>query len=686
MGKINKLDFSVANLIAAGEVVDRPSPAFKEIIENAVDSGATQITAEIRRGGVSLIRVTDNGCGIDREDLPVSILRHATSKIRTAADLENILTLGFRGEALAAISAVADLKILSRTADSEEGALLESSPGSAAQISNVACAEGTTVIIENIFANFPARQKFLKSDRTEGASCYGVAERLALSHPDISFTFISDGVEKFSTSGDGSKINTLYALYGREFTGKLIEVSNSSGSINVNGFIGNSLNNRANRALEIFFINGRFVRSRTAQAALEEAFSSYMAEGKFPVCALWIDIPAGNVDVNVHPAKLEVKFSNERPVFEAVYYAVRSALKSYTGQAELKLKDEPVNSSGFRFSASDSSIPAGRSIENSKPLTLFEGSDLNTDLSSSSAGSKDVVCSIKENKCLNYISETLFPSTSYGTHSVNLASGSVSDFYSGYSKYSVAPDNDPSSESSVSHSKNAELIEEHIVDDSDSGETRKIDTDINLSVPATTDTKKDLIPIRYVGIVFNTYIIAEREDQLLIIDKHAAHERVLYEEMANNISADSFSPQMLLVPIDLSLNSNEAASLNDYKAELVKAGFEFDISDNSVLINQIPGVLTPDQASDMLISFVGAITDGEGRDPVIDRDGIFKRSLYTAACKAAMKGGIFDGEEHLVWLCNELSRCEDIKVCPHGRAVVTVLSHNYLDRSFGRLL
>lgn len=660
MGRINKLDISVANLIAAGEVVDRPSSALKELIENAVDSGADKITVEVRRGGVAMMRVTDNGCGMSKEDVSVAVLRHATSKIKNAEDLGSILTLGFRGEALAAISAVADLRILSRTADSEDGALLESKAGSVPMVSDVGCAVGTTVIAENIFSNLPARQKFLKSDRTEAMSCYAVAEKLAMSHPEIAFTFISDGTERFATSGDGNRFNALYALFGKEFSSKLISVTGSNGAITVDGYVGNSLNNRANRGMQHFFINGRFVRSRTAQAALEEAFSSYMAEGKFPVCALWIDIPPSAVDVNVHPAKLEVKFSNEKPVFEAVYYAVRYALQSYTGKAELKLKEDP-----FRFKATQSPVAAGREVIKEKPHTLFDVSPVKE-----TATSLPTFCDVPPTPPPPDEPPAFFGSR--GNGSADLASPKPSEFYSSYEKFATSP-------------KTADYSPVRVdLPPSDNSDVFAKDADAVREDP--TKEEAPIVPIEYIGIVFDTYILGRREEELLIIDKHAAHERVIYEEMMRNLKADSEPPQMLLVPLELHIPQDHLAAVLDFADDIKAAGFEFAVDNGALVIDQIPGFLTLDAASDLIEQLAASLAEGEGQSAVIKRDTLFSRSLYSASCKAAMKGGVRDGEPHLRWLLDELARCEDIKVCPHGRPVVTVLSHSYLDRAFGRLL
>jgi DNA mismatch repair protein MutL len=337
MGKINVLSFEIANLIAAGEVVERPASVLKELIENSIDAGATEIVAEIKRGGVSLIRITDNGCGIDREDLPVALKRHATSKIREKDDLSSIMTLGFRGEALAAISSVSDITIITKTRDSDTGYMLTAEAGNVIDISEVGCAQGTTVVVENLFYNVPARRKFLKKDATEAMNVAALVEKVALSRPDIAIQLLIDGEEKFKTPGDSELLHTIRAIFGKQFAEKTIKVEAIADGIKVNGYIGRSDNVRKNRNLENIFINGRYVKSITAQTALEKAYTSFIAPECFPTCALFIEMNPSIVDVNVHPSKLEVKFSDERRVFEAVYYAVKSALEESEYRPEMSL-------------------------------------------------------------------------------------------------------------------------------------------------------------------------------------------------------------------------------------------------------------------------------------------------------------------------------------------------------------
>ena len=336
MPKIHVLEKQVAELIAAGEVVERPSSVIKELVENSIDSGASIVTVEIRRGGVTYIRVTDNGCGIAREDVATAFLRHATSKVREKDDLDAILTLGFRGEALASISAVSRVDLITRTADSSIGTHYSSEGGSDVEIEDAGCPLGTTITARDLFFNVPARMKFLKKDTAEGNSVAGLMDKIALSHPEISFRLIREGKEVLHTPGDGKLSSAIYAVFGKEFSGALLPVDYTLGGIRVHGYISSPIASRPNRSMQNFFINGRFVRSRTACVALEEAYKGAIMVGKFPACVLHIELPSSVVDVNVHPAKLEVRFVNERPVFDAVYHGVKSAV---TASRDMKSVD-----------------------------------------------------------------------------------------------------------------------------------------------------------------------------------------------------------------------------------------------------------------------------------------------------------------------------------------------------------
>ena len=498
MGKINVLGFDVANLIAAGEVVDRPASVVKELLENAIDAGATEVSCEIRAGGVSMIRVSDNGCGMSPEDLPVAIRRHATSKIRTADDLTSIATLGFRGEALAAIASVCELKIISKTKDASTGTLLAATGGNVTEITDVGCADGTTVLVENLFASVPARRKFLKRDATEAAAVSAMVEKVAMSRPDIAISLKIDGNDKFATPGDGNLQNALYALLGRDFATRLLPVSGEGGGIAVTGFVGRSDNARGNRNAQNVFINARYVRSKTVTAALERAFNSYMAPEKFPVAVLFLSCDPRLVDVNVHPAKLEVRFSNEQAVFEAVYYAVRAALEKGQGRPELTLDG------GRRTTYRVDSHPADAGTDGYRVSTPQSGKTpaSTTPFRGSALSARETVPPVsipsRQKSTGGYVARpvaTERPTPEQSNRFLSDFSKTKETVSSGVRVASPAPGTVPAAPPSVDS--------------------------LATSVPA----------YRYIGDAFRTYLFLETDGELLIIDQHAAHERLLFEEL-----------------------------------------------------------------------------------------------------------------------------------------------------------
>ncbi|MBR5140623.1 MAG: DNA mismatch repair endonuclease MutL, partial [Clostridia bacterium] len=531
MPRINQLDFEIANLIAAGEVVERPSSVMKELIENSIDSGATNIVAEIKRGGVSLIRVSDNGCGIEKEDLPVAILRHATSKIRDKEDLLSIMTLGFRGEALAAISSVSNLTIISKPKDKDFGCMLTSTAGKVTDISDVGCADGTTVVVEDLFGNVPARRKFLKKDSTEAMNVSALVEKVALSRPDISIQLLIDGEEKFKTPGDGNLLNTIYSIYGKEFSSKLIEVDATANGILVKGYIGRSDNVRKNRNLQNVFINGRYVKSMTAMAAIEKAYTSYIAPEAFPTCVLFITIDPSLVDVNVHPAKLEVKFSSEAQVFEAVYYSVKNAIETYNYRPELEFtkKNDPyeslrsfipvddnkkVDQISFKV---DKTEPAVRPVERSAAPSFSGTRDvrLDTPVRASSG------IAPTSNKAVPAPSQahTLTPKDSLSLLD-RFRTARAQDFATDFKEETV-PEKNPT--------------------------------------PAKDITNEQTHNYKLLGEAFDCYIFVEYEGELLVIDKHAAHERVIFEDLKRQNEKDGrVASQELLLPIAVSLSAPQA--------------------------------------------------------------------------------------------------------------------------------
>ncbi|MBR3640358.1 MAG: DNA mismatch repair endonuclease MutL, partial [Clostridia bacterium] len=488
MGKINVLGFDVANLIAAGEVVDRPASVVKELLENSIDAGATSVTAEIQSGGVALIRVTDNGCGMEPDDLPVAILRHATSKIKTARDLSEIGTLGFRGEALAAIASVSKMRIFSKPAANEMGTLLECEAGRVTSVSEVGCATGTTVVVEDLFFSVPARRKFLKRDATEAAAVSAVVERLALSRPDVEIKFISDGEVKFVTTGSGDLKEAVYSVFGRECANRSIRVDRTDGGVTVTGFISEPDLYKSNRNMEVFFVNGRLVKSRTIMAAVEQAYRSRIPSEKFPVCVLNVDLNLAAVDVNVHPAKLEVKFSDEKVIFDSVYYAVLSALQSETVRPELK------------FAGTGADVPC-------------EGSP--AEVTPKPKNKKDFWIDGEEARRL------LNAFVPADTRSPKAEQVKI------YDSPPPAKNETPAPATPAAR---------------DGDEKRSAITD-----PGPIDPPEYII----LGEAYNCYVIVQFEDRLTFVDKHAAHERIIFDELCRNARKAEKNAQLLMTPIIL---------------------------------------------------------------------------------------------------------------------------------------
>ena len=680
MGKINVLPFAVANLIAAGEVVDRPASVIKELMENAIDAGADRITVEIQNGGVTFMRVTDNGCGMSPEDLPVAIRRHATSKIKVAEDLDGILTLGFRGEALAAIASVSDVRIISKTADAQFGAVLEAHGGNIHSITEQGCSTGTSVIVENLFANVPARRKFLKKDVTEAMAVTANVEKVALSNPQIAFRLIVDGNLKLETAGDGNLQNTIYAVFGKEFASRLIEVNSDQDGIAVKGFIGRTDNFKANRNYQNFFINGRFVKSKTAMAALEQAYTSYMPPEKFPCCVLYITINPARVDVNVHPAKLEVKFSNEKAVFEAIYYTVRTALEGNVTRPSMQLNfGTRTAKSAFAPKVSEATAP----IRDGK-IESLASRQLSYDLENRTQPQPQARMTAEEYRNL-YANKESTPAAS---------NSALSTLHS-------ALQSRPASQPPVLPKEAPEVVknETRVPTVEEPKETVSAPAPIPAPAPtpipeapkveeqkveAPAPQEAPVIPFyRIVGEVFNSYVIVQVEEKMLIIDKHAAHERILFEQLKKGLLEVEVVSQMLMLPIDVMMTSGEVEALKQYNDELEKIGFSLRYARNTVSVDAIPEEVDSAAVPDMLGSMAGRILDNTG-SVKLTRDIIFEKALYQAACKAAIKAGRAYADEHVKWIVDKLMTIPDITFCPHGRPVALEMSHHTLDKQFDR--
>ena len=674
MGKINVLPFAVANLIAAGEVVDRPASVIKELMENAIDAGADHITVEIQNGGVTFMRVTDNGCGMTPEDLPVAIRRHATSKIRVAEDLDGILTLGFRGEALAAIASVSDVRIISKTADAQFGSVLEAHGGNIASVREQGCSTGTSVIVENLFANVPARRKFLKKDVTEAMAVTANVEKVALSNPQIAFRLIVDGNLKLETAGDGNLQNTIYAVFGKEFASRLIEVNSDHEGIAIKGFIGRTDNFKANRNYQNFFINGRFVKSKTAMAALEQAYTSYMPPEKFPCCVLYITINPARVDVNVHPAKLEVKFSNEKAVFEAIYYTVRTALESNVTRPSMQLNfGTRTAKSAFAPKVSEAIAP----VKDGK-IESLASRQLSYDLENRTQPQPQARMTAEEYR-------NLYATNKQGTAPTHPASKppvlpkEATELVRNEKRVPVVEEPKAAPTAAPMPAPAPQKVEEKVAEKNAPAPQKA-----EASAPVAAPQEAPVTPFyRIVGEVFNSYVIVQVEDKMLIIDKHAAHERILFEQLKAGLAQVEVVSQMLMLPIDVMMTSGEVEALKEYNEELEKIGFSLRYARNTVSVDAIPEEVDSAAVPDMLGSMAGRILDATG-SVKLTRDIIFEKALYQAACKAAIKAGRAYADEHVKWIVDKLMTIPDITFCPHGRPVALEMSHHTLDKQFDR--
>lgn len=664
MGIINVLGFDVANLIAAGEVVDRPSSVVKELLENAIDSGAKSIVVEIKKGGSAFIRITDNGCGIAYEDLPISILRHATSKIKNADDLESIMTLGFRGEALAAICSVSKMRIMSKQKGSELGSLLEAHAGKVVNHIKTGCTDGTTVIVEDLFYNVPARKKFLKQDKTEALAISGIVEKVALSRPDISFRYIIDGELKYLTAGDGVLSNVIYAILGREVSKKTIKVEREDGGIRVSGFISTPELCRANRNLENFYINSRFVKSKTAQAAIEQAYKSYIPEGKFPFCVLDIIIDPSQVDVNVHPAKLEVKFSNENLIFNAVYYAVRTALSTSVERPSLYNEEKDVSKEAKELL---NTIFQAQDKENNEYKGTRVAFDTNLN-----------VGVVRQNNTLDY------SSFDKNEEARKEAKPTVNSSYYEEDAFSFKfPKAEPKREET-----RGEVAPQRIGNSTQvkiSFDSQKTDTPV-AEIPKTETPKAQTVLVpdyKIIGELYNSYVIVETGDIAYIIDKHAAHERIIFEDLKKKLTMAVPSSQMLLLPIEAELTSSELSAISQWEEDIKKTGFGYTLNGNTVSISEIPAEIEVGAAQDAFLTLLDKLSTGEA-DASNSRYARFEKALYQCSCKAAIKAGrIYDGA-HIKWICDRVLTLDNIKYCPHGRPIAFEITKHFLEKQFER--
>ena len=660
MPKIMQLSPHVADLIAAGEVVERPASVVKELTENAIDAGATRITIEIQNGGMTLIRISDNGCGMALEDARVAFLRHATSKIRTKDDLAAISTLGFRGEALAAISAVSRIDLLTKAADSP-GVSLHLDAGQITQEDPVGCPEGTTILVRDLFYNTPARMKFMKSDQAEASAAFLAVQQQALAHPEIAFRFLKDGAEQLSTAGSGDRMSAIYTVFGREIANGMVEVKGSWEQFSVRGYVTKPTCTRGNRSYQYFFVNSRFIKSRMLSAALEEAYKYQLMVGRFPACVLEIDLPVQAVDVNVHPAKTEVKFLSERGAFDAVHYAVLSALNKAPGRPSVKL---PTTKQEAAIQAA-SPAPRPGFFKTQTPEEFrrtASAAEENPFVSSARPAAKPVSVFVDEP---SYLSAALASPVQIPARSPK------------------KPEETPAAP--VTPLPAEPKPEEHVpVTLPLLDESRPVAVELppekkEASEPAQQTLSMPEVSFRVIGETMNTYILVEQGESLLLIDKHAAHERVLFEKLKSE--EHPVMPQLLLEPLALHLTKPEAEAVLENAALLEALGFEVsEFSDLQLVLRQIPSELSPEDACAALEAFAEDLLGGKRPSQSDLRDNL----LHTMACKAAIKAGWHTEPTEREALVREVLSRDDIKYCPHGRPVCIELTKKELEKQFKR--
>ena len=666
MPKIHCLERHVANLIAAGEVVERPASVVKELTENAIDAGATAVAVEIQRGGMGYIRVTDNGCGMEPEDAETAFLRHATSKIQNAFDLEAIGTLGFRGEALAAIAAVARVELMTRTADREFGTGLTLEGGKVVEREVVGCPEGTTMIVRNLFYNTPARLKFMKRDVAEGAAVYAVVQHVALSHPEVSFRFVREGKEELLTPGDGDLRSAVYAVLGREVALGMLPCKRKDEELSVEGFISRPTCCRGNRSGQHFFVNGRYVKSRTMSAALEQAYQNQKMVGKFPGCVLRVACKLNAVDVNVHPAKTEVKFTSERKLFDAVYYAVKETLEAEQGhpQAELKPKVPPKqdqvtpNQTFFRTMTAEEYRRTGQVLHSKRQSPAPPRED------PFETAMRQRRQEVRPSELVR-IPEAAEPIVVSAVEDRALVEQPVDNCVE----------------------KSVETVENPLynpgVSQVEPVQTRKPEPIRLGQTPAPAPAEQpeetpDTAAWRLAGELFDTYVIVEQGDTAYLIDKHAAHERMNFDRMR----AADWKPmsQLLLTPQVLHLAPEECGVLLEQMGLLEQFGFAVEsFGGDEVLVREAPNDLSADQIEPALEEIASKLLLTGTADPATVRDEV----LHTMACKAAIKGGWKNDRAELEVVARAVMSGQ-VKYCPHGRPVAIELSRQQLEKQFKR--
>ena len=636
MARINVLPKEIYQLIAAGEVVERPSSVVKEMIENSLDAGAKNITLEIKNGGSTYIRITDDGCGIERDDVRKVFISHATSKISKKDDLNSIATLGFRGEAMASISAVSKVELLTKAENEEIGTRYEIAGGEELEFDDAGCPNGTTIVVRDIFFNTPARMKFLKKDVTEGNQVAGIVDRMAISHPEISFRFIRDGKQVLITSGNGDLKSTVYSVLGKEMSDSLMSVDYSFNDMRITGFVSKPTASRKSRAGQYFYINNRIVKSKTAMAALEQAYKNTIMVGRFPACVLNIELNPAQVDVNVHPAKTEVRFANEKPIFDLVYYAVKTAIENDRTVKEVEFKENPI----YRQESKN----------------VYQNND------NKSFQAKFDFFKKKDEPPSQQVIKTK----------------PREDFWQVEApkpEYKIARDEKPEARVDI----NIEYEEPEEISTAKSKDAPK-ERDIEKVVITDEKDNENVIPnFKLIGEAFKTYLIVEIENELYFIDKHAAHERMNFERFKAQATVET---QMLLAPVVVNLTKDEFIAISENVELIKKCGFELEeFGESQIIVRAIPSLVDGDSVKDLMLEIAQKLLEHK-TDILPDKiDWIY----HSASCRGAVKAGDYTSRQEQEMFVKKLLSMPNIRFCPHGRPVFIKMSKYDIEKQFGRV-
>ncbi len=647
MGIINRLSRDVYDKIAAGEVVERPASVIKELVENSIDAGADKITVEIKNGGSTYMSVTDNGSGMAREDAEIAFLRHATSKISTAEDLEKIMTMGFRGEALSSIGAVSEVDLFTKKKDEETGTHVICAGGEIRSVSEAGTPDGTMFIVKNLFYNVPARLKFLKKDATEAAYIANIMTRFILSHPEISFKFVNNGKEQLFSPGDNSIVNAIYSVYGKNYAKSALEFSEEFDSVKIFGAVGKGDTARPNKDYQSCFVNKRYVKSPLVWRAIEEAYKNQVMVGKFPMAVINIEINPADIDINVHPTKMEVKFSDEATVYRAIYHSIKNALYSTVNIPEVKAPEE-----------TPARMPE---IFDRKTETTFEKKAEFTPQKR------------EGNLFLNEERITFERAKKPGEREYTYNTERSNEYF--------IKKQQEFTEKQATPSFNRE-IENILSGKSENTKNTKKPEERQAELPYKEEVEKAR-EIRVVGQVFDTYIIVESEGEMLIIDQHAAHERLMYEELKKDIAEKKVVSQGMLVPVVVSLNPIEYAAYREYSEYIADMGFETeDFGDNSIVIRSTPYDLDSGELENLMIEIINKFSENKAEIITEKQD----RLLYTIACKAAVKANHTLSLAEQKALAEKVLDFNNINTCPHGRPITISMSKKEMEKLFKRIV